>query len=82
MVLGGVNLKGCTDLLAIRNGKIDDVMCRRDVIEDIILLWDGAVVPNFVPMDVNDGPHIARVVNYFWRSITLKEWINQEYLWT
>ena len=46
-------------------------------IEDIILLWDGAVVPNFVPMDVNDGPHIARVVNYFWWSITLKEWISQ-----
>ena len=60
-VWGGICYQGRTDLFICR-GKINSIVDRRDIIENVVSEFHGAVRENFRFLDDNATPHRARTV--------------------
>lgn len=76
MVWGGISLDGSTDLYVIRNGSLNALRYRDEILDPIVRPFAGAIGDDFILMDDNARPHRARIVNdYLAReSIVRMEW--------
>jgi transposase len=76
MVWGGISLDGSTDLYVIRNGSLNAVRYRDEILDPIVRPFAGAIGDDFILMDDNARPHRARIVNdYLAReSIVRMDW--------
>jgi len=76
MIWGGITLRGRTDIVAIRNGTLNGIRYRDEILHPVVGLFAGAIGPDFILMNDNAHPHRARVVEEYLQreSIDRMEW--------
>ena len=72
MVWGGISYDGSTDLYVIRNGSLTGIRYRDEILAPIIRLYAGAIDDDFILMDDNAKPHLARIANEYLQQETIE----------
>ena len=63
--MGGISYDGHKDLYVIRNGALNGVRYRDEILHPIVRPYAGACGLGFIVMDDNARPHRARVVDQY-----------------
>lgn len=76
MVWGGVCLNGRTDLIVLDRGNLNAVRYRDEILDPVVRLFAGAIGEDFILVQDNARPHIARVAMDFLEdnAINVMEW--------
>lgn len=76
MVWGGICIHGRTDLIVLDRGNVNALRYRDQILDPVVRLFAGAIGEDFVLVQDNARPHIARVVMDYLEdnAINVMEW--------
>lgn len=71
MVWGGISFHGRTELVAVNGGRLTADRYIRDILEPHVIAYGPFVGDNFIFMDDNARPHVARIVNDYLHDVDI-----------